>query len=521
MKKNYLIGIGGTGARVIESVVYLCAAGLGPKELNLFLIDPDSGNGNLARTRAVLDQYKKCRDKVKGNNKNLFSTEIKFPSDPVWGVFEGEDTKRPETTKLNSIIKYSKMQDASKNLAGLVDLLFTQEELDTQLTEGFRGHPSIGSVVMSQKSKSPAWQMLFDDLDATNVANDIGVFLVGSIFGGTGAAGVPTFGAPKIIKHHEKAKMGDDKSKIVLGGAIVLPYFTFDHGSDDKQKTEKVFIKPEDFSLATKAALEFYSEKELAFDSLYLIGDSLSQKVGGFAPGKDAQKNDPHYIEIATTLSAFDFFRHDFPTSESIPKRYYISARKDDAITWESFPANSDGNDNVGLQQFKRKLISLTVFSYSLSTYGWFVLKNENDPEAKNATWFRDLFKEKKTEKDPRITNNEEDIKLIKEFSEQYLMWFSKISSLDKVELLNTDNLFESEGVLYDYHKYPDKIGNLIKEKTENLTMSKYIGTFMTENIKKLENVAQKTAVEKFIEIFLVASEQFTAANYPVTQKKE
>ena len=58
MPKNYLIGIGGTGARVIESFVYLCAAGYGPdNEVTIFFIDPDKANGNLERTTAVVDNY--------------------------------------------------------------------------------------------------------------------------------------------------------------------------------------------------------------------------------------------------------------------------------------------------------------------------------------------------------------------------------------------------------------------------------------------------------------------------------
>ena len=37
MAKNFLVGIGGSGARVAEAAVFLCAAGFGPEKLNLFL----------------------------------------------------------------------------------------------------------------------------------------------------------------------------------------------------------------------------------------------------------------------------------------------------------------------------------------------------------------------------------------------------------------------------------------------------------------------------------------------------
>ena len=64
MPKNYLIGIGGTGARVIEAAVNLCAAGFGPDELSIFLIDPDAGNGNLTRTKNLITNYIKCRKQL-------------------------------------------------------------------------------------------------------------------------------------------------------------------------------------------------------------------------------------------------------------------------------------------------------------------------------------------------------------------------------------------------------------------------------------------------------------------------
>ena len=41
MPTNYVIGIGGTGARVVEARVHCCAAGLGPEQLSLLIVDPD------------------------------------------------------------------------------------------------------------------------------------------------------------------------------------------------------------------------------------------------------------------------------------------------------------------------------------------------------------------------------------------------------------------------------------------------------------------------------------------------
>jgi len=55
------IAIGGSGARCLESLVYLCAMGLGPKKLIPFIIDPDIDNGNLSRTLELISKYQKIR----------------------------------------------------------------------------------------------------------------------------------------------------------------------------------------------------------------------------------------------------------------------------------------------------------------------------------------------------------------------------------------------------------------------------------------------------------------------------
>jgi hypothetical protein len=52
--KNFLIGIGGTGAKCIEHLVYSCAAGLGPEQMWTGIIDQDEANGNVSRTKIYI-----------------------------------------------------------------------------------------------------------------------------------------------------------------------------------------------------------------------------------------------------------------------------------------------------------------------------------------------------------------------------------------------------------------------------------------------------------------------------------
>lgn len=93
MQKNVLIGIGGTGSRVIESVIHLCAAGLGPDTLHIFLIDPDQGNGNLTNTTTLIKNYTRLRKLFyeSGSGNPCFKTEIIIPPEDkflAWGIFD-------------------------------------------------------------------------------------------------------------------------------------------------------------------------------------------------------------------------------------------------------------------------------------------------------------------------------------------------------------------------------------------------------------------------------------------------
>ena len=104
--------------------------------------------------------------------------------------------------------------------AHLFEVLYSEKERDTELDKGFRGHPSIGASVMAQTvlGNAEPWKT-FRDL--VNADMNPKVFLAGSIFGGTGASGFPTIA--KLIKNELKAV----KVKTQIGGALVLPYFTF------------------------------------------------------------------------------------------------------------------------------------------------------------------------------------------------------------------------------------------------------------------------------------------------------
>jgi len=516
MAKNYLIGIGGTGARVIEAMTFICAAGYGPEELNVFLVDPDAGNGNLTRTKTLLSLYKECKGRFVPFEPNggLFRTRIKSPEAFIWEIFENKDTT------LSSYINYQNLRQTRKDLAGLAEVLFTESELLTRLNEGFRGHPAIGAVVMSSppEEKQP-WKTLWEEIEHATRVNEVRVFLVGSIFGGTGAAGIPTFGASEMIKLRENARVGD-QSKVLLGGALVMPYFTFDSadGADGQ-----MFVTSADFPIATKAALHFYNTKDLAFDQLYFIGDSLAQRVGKFSPGSLKQENLPHYIEMVTSLAACDFF--DQPDNvETADKLYFTACRDGEELDWQALPVSRDTHLKSEKQnRFKSLMTTMAVFSYVLNTYGESKLAQKYE-EILDA-WYLDHFwpggsEDEERKSNPTFVENEELIKKVSSFTKKFLTWICaiddesrKVQLVDRSKLINGDIESGKEPELFDPVENRMNIARALKESS----LDRDFACFLNRDLNQVRiKDRTMTAGNKFINLFYEAAKKYCLENFTI-----
>lgn len=437
MAINYVIGIGGTGARVIEALVHCCAAGLGPDRLNIFLIDPDEGNGNLSRTKDLISAYQDCHRIYREHSaspQQLFKTDIRT-QDLTWGILEKQNAR------LDDYIHYDSLPE---DLQGLVTLLFSPDELSRELNEGFRGHPSIGAAVMANAEEKGPWQTFWQDVNNAQGEGSVRTFLIGSVFGGTGAAGIPTFGSPQVLKLREKkAKLNETgTSKIRLGAALVLPYFLFEMNSEATARAEtELCVTPADFPIATKVALEYYDTKPLAFDDIYLIGDDSERKVGEFSPGAKSQDNRPHYVELVTALAAFDFLRTtDAPSREPL---YFVAGRDSDVVDWSALPVSRDEDKLVELQNtVKHALVTMSVFSYGFATYGVanFVAK----PSSVLHTWYLSRFSNQPNAKGKAYIDEAtiRDLNVVAEYGQTFLKWFAQLDGEDgRLALVRGDRL--------------------------------------------------------------------------------
>jgi hypothetical protein len=523
MATNYFIGIGGTGARAAEALVHLCGAGYGPGDLSIFLVDPDESNGNLNRTKAAITHYQDARNSLgeRRESMQVAGTDLATPDPLVWNVLERGDMRLADYIKHSNLEAKTHSDDEAgreagrQGLADFARVLFSEDELDERLNKGFRGHPSIGATVMSDHDDSTdPWKTFWEDLENSAGTDAMRVFLAGSVFGGTGAAGIPTFGTPEMIKEHPKAQTGEG-SKVHLGAALVLPYFTF-----DVEDRDRLFVTSADFPIATKAALQFYDEKKLAFDEMYFLGDSLSQNVGEFSPGSRDQENRPHYIEVATALAAYDFFESD-ESEAGGDSKYFTAGRTSQRVDWDALPV-SRHRDAVQPRRdaLKRQLATMTAFAYAFLDYGLPLL--ETPAGDVSAAWHQDhfysssLFFGQDTSLDPRQPEQKQSLERVGTYARQFLAW---VTALDEgkggaVDLIDRSKLVSARNgspELRDHNEHEHSIGTFM-EPSRQMTF----GAFINElNGVRIEDESMSPA-DKFVNLFYEAARRFCKKNYEI-----
>jgi len=333
----FIIGIGGTGSRCIEAIVHLASLGLYEEldELNILIVDPDETNGNLDRTQRTIEAYQKCYKLGLSDPKYPWmKTAINFMG--VWSPFE----KIGVNKDLSSFFQSDLLRSKEDPLANLFDVLYTKDEQEADLDVGFRGRPAIGAAVMSQVKLDTMERGVWGDL-IKKINNKAGggdtpkVFLCGSIFGGTGASGLPTIG--RLL--HNKLEDDNQRSKVKLGSIFVLPYFGFTP-DPDADKTEKVYARSENFLLNTEAALRYYgSQTQNCFDTVYLLGNQALSQVGRFKTGKKDQRNNAHFIELYSALAARQFLLQPQSKNGQIA---FINRKEFGAVTWGDLPESAN-----------------------------------------------------------------------------------------------------------------------------------------------------------------------------------
>ena len=335
--KLFVIAIGGTGMRCLESFTHLCGIGMfDNQEIEILTLDTDATNGNKARVEGLIENYNRIKtygttENDKGgtpNSNTFFSAKLNLHK--YWTNYSGE--KRNNFKALSQIDQgQDNVKENNKLIADLFLDTNTVQEFD--LSHGYRAQTHLGSMLMYHgivesarncaQGKADKPELDLDKFCTKLVAakTNARVFILGSIFGGTGASSIPVI--PKALKKFVEVRSNKlstiDIEKVKFGANLLTEYFTFKKPDNTEKKDIKnsVIADSSFFPLNSQAALQFYQADptvKKCYKTLYHIGWPLISKraddeaAGKTITGGEAQKNACHVTELLSACAAYDFF---------------------------------------------------------------------------------------------------------------------------------------------------------------------------------------------------------------------
>ena len=321
MAKLYIFGIGGTGSRVLRSLTMMMAAGvkISADEIVPIVIDPDQSNADLTRTITLMNDYIQIRQNLtfSGSNHNeFFKTKIERIINNYTLVIDGTNDK-----SFKQFIEYSSM---NKENQAMVQMLFSEKNLDSSMDVGFKGNPNIGSVVLNQIINSAGFNAF-----ANSFQQGDKIFIISSIFGGTGASGFPLL--LKTLRTGKSFSNYANINQAVIGAITILPYFRL----EDNKESE---IDSSTFISKTKSALAYYENnisKNQQINALYYLGDDLTNIYENHEGGTD-QQNDAHLIEFLAATSIIDFCNSEIMPDSTVHKELGVN-RAGAYVTFSDF----------------------------------------------------------------------------------------------------------------------------------------------------------------------------------------
>ncbi|MET0573488.1 MAG: hypothetical protein ABWZ79_18860 [Pedobacter agri] len=336
MDKLFVIAIGGTGMRCLESFTHLCGIGMfDNQEIEVLTLDTDQNNGNKGRVEeliAIYNRIKTTGTNVGGtpNANTFFSAKLNLHRFYTNYASVGRETYK----NLSKITTGTAEQQHHNKL--ISDLFLDKSSVqEFALDHGYRAQTHLGSMLMYHgiieaarnlvkgtmvQSEERELDSFMDKLESAGT--NARVFIFGSVFGGTGASAIPII--PKALQDFIKIRSNGNASidfeKAKFGSTLLTEYFTFNK-PDEKQKASKansVIADSSFFPLNSQAALQFYQNDptvQKCYKILYHIGWPLeSKKVDGknqsgkTITGGSEQTNPCHISELICACAAYDFF---------------------------------------------------------------------------------------------------------------------------------------------------------------------------------------------------------------------
>lgn len=382
MKRVFVFCIGGTGERVMKSITMLMAAGM---STNGYTVVP-----------IIIDPHLDLNEK-----KNLQTLMVKYgeiQKSLLWGSQLPEGFFGSEMQQIDFVNNTNKVAGADRSYEDFLELgnlstssinnylvktLYSADNLNNKLSVGFRGNPNVGTVVLQNMLEGASWFNTFK----SQCDKDDRVFIISSIFGGTGASGYPLL-ERKIRSTVESEVV----SKVFMGAVTVLPYY----GLNDPKKSNSK-IDSANFMTKAKAALAYY-ENTVKSDLLYYVGETELKAM--HENNEQKQEDTANFTELVAATALFDFLQRDKPKQT----QYLTRAIQENTDVLDLSTAGT------GYTSLVKCMADFTIFKKLIE-----VLKNEDHYPLKKDRGFDDNFYQGSLAK-------------ITDFLEEYGQWCTELA---------------------------------------------------------------------------------------------
>lgn len=428
---TYIFAIGGSGARVLRSLTMLLASGCrgtaANNEIIANIIDYDSTNGDTNRTQKVMETYHylhsnaykngdtdteqffcnpllMLRDKCDAAQRALLDVNAKFDlhlsaatTNQTFANYIGYNSLGVGTGNNETRQLLESLYDTSSEKIPGTTCDNPKAELKMNLHKGFKGCPNLGCIVTKHLESSSELNLAVNSLiQATD-----NIVIIGSLFGGTGASGIPML--LDLFDRNENTRTAN-KAVVAL-----LPYFHV-APPDDNNKSA---VNSNTFIAKTKAAISAYNKGLYGLAKcFYFVGDN-PQNVFANVDGDAGQKNDAHYVELASAMCILDFIENTGAGGFEVG----LKNREDSKVDYNSFYLDET------IIPYIHPMARFKLFSTFCKNY---LLAGKSD---KNDIWLNGLAQ--KGCKAIGDTGCQNYRKKIKEFIDDFDKWVNELSNPD------------------------------------------------------------------------------------------
>lgn len=379
----YIIAAGGTGAMCVRSFIYLAAAGCAKDfdTYHILLVDKDTKSDAVTACENLLEDYNVMYDQLR-NDKFTFPKITLHKWSFTGAIMDEYESKTGKLAQDLSTLTLDKLLNPNHdpNTALLLNTMYTTAELNTDLKNGFYGHPNIGAPVFDyirDHFLDPKGNPFMNSLRGELSKGKTYVYLFGSLFGGTGATVIPNVVlALRSIKGTGGTAIG--RNNLILGGSMVMPYFKLPQMKPDcLDKLAQLVPEDTKFADQTREALDYYDSSQLLQEmmNLTLVGSSeLDVTSEIFARGGE-QHQHFHMVLMLAAVAANRFFDNNLGGMAAVNVDNSTPINPlGELILWKFTPGNQ-GNyasltaSELGLNTELKHMTSFLRFSVVVAFY--------------------------------------------------------------------------------------------------------------------------------------------------------